>query len=134
LLGGRNTEQRLTQRLGLNAAQQNAVHTAIAESRVILKGVDQKERDLRTQLAAAVRSGNEGSIDQVSQELSAIHQQRTAVEAKAMSKIYASLDANQKARLDPELNRSLGVPGPRGPRGRGPRPAPNGNAPQPAQQ
>lgn len=135
LLGGPNVEQRLTARLNLSATQQNTVHTALEESKVILKGVDQQERDLRTQLTAAVRSGNSASIDQVSQQLSAIHQQRTATEAKALSKIYASLTADQKTKIDPELNRSMGAPGPGGGRGRGPRPgASNSAAPQPAQQ
>jgi hypothetical protein len=134
-LGGPNVEQRLTARLSLNATQQNTVHTAIEESKVILKGVDQPERGLRTQLAAAVRSGNSANIDQISQQLSAIHQQRTATEAQVLSKIYASLNADQKAKIDPELDRSLGAPGPKGARGRGPRNTPNGSAaPQPAQQ
>ncbi|HLH42738.1 MAG TPA: hypothetical protein VKV74_07125 [Bryobacteraceae bacterium] len=135
LLDRPNLEQRLTARLNLNATQQNAVHTAIEESKVILKGVAEQERGLRTQLAAAVRSGNSASIDQLSQQLSAIHQQRIATEAKALSKIYASLNADQKAKIDPEVNRSLGAPGPRGGLGRGPRAGGNNSAsPQPVQQ
>src|SRR5215471_17394010 len=137
LLGGPNVEQRLTARLNLNATQQNTVHTAIEESKVILKGLGEQERELHSQLGAAVRSSNSASIDQISQQLSAIHQQRTATEAKALSKIYAALDADQKTKMDPELNRSFGAPGPRGVgfRGRGQRTAPNGAAaPQPAQQ
>lgn len=131
-LSGPNVEQRLTARLNLDATQQNTVHTAIEESKVILKGVGEQERELHSRLSAAVRSGNSASIDQISQQLSAIHQQRTATEAKALSKIYASLNADQKAKIDPELNRSLGMPGgPRGARGRGPR---TGAAPQSAQQ
>jgi hypothetical protein len=83
-----------------------------------------------------VRSGNSASIDQISQQLSALHQQRTATEAKALSKIYASLNADQKAKIDPGLNRLLGAAGPRGAgvRGRIPRTAPIGAAaPQPGQ-
>jgi hypothetical protein len=134
-LGGPNAEQRLTARLNLNATQQNTVHTALEESKVILKGVAQQERDLRTQLSAAVRAGNSANIDQISQQLSAIHQQRTATEAKALSKIYASLNADQKAKIDPQLNRSLGAPGPRGARGRVPQTSANASAAQqPAQQ
>ena len=121
-----NAEQHLTQRLKLNAQQQNTVHTAIEESKVILKGAVQQEQTLRTQLTAAVKAGNEGNIDQISQQLATLHQQRTATESKALAKIYGSLSADQKIVMDRELNRQLDVPGPggRGPRpGRGPAPA-----------
>jgi hypothetical protein len=123
-------EQGLTQRLNLNAAQQNTTHTAIEEARVILKGSTQQERDLRTQLASAVKSGSEANIDRVSQDLANLHQQRTATESKALAKIYGSLSSDQKTVMDRELNRSLGVPGPgrRGPRHGG------GAPPQGAQQ
>jgi hypothetical protein len=125
-LEGRNVEQRLTKQLNLNATQQNTAHTAIEESKVILQGMDQKEAGLRTQLATAVRSGDASKIDSLTQELSTIHQQRSATEAKGISKIYASLSSDQKAKIDPAVNRALGVPGGR----RGPRPARNANAPQ----
>jgi hypothetical protein len=127
------TEQRLTQRLGLNAAQQNTAHTAIEETKVILKGAAQQERELRTQLATAVKSGDEAGIDRASQSLAALHQQRTSTESKAIAKIYGSLTADQKTLMDRELNRSLGVPG----QSRGPRPphGPNqSQQPQGAQQ
>jgi hypothetical protein len=129
-LEGRNVEQRLTKQLNLNATQQNTVHTAIEESKVILQGMDQKEAGLRTQLATAVRSGDASKIDELTQELSTTRQQRSATEAKAISKIYASLSSDQKAKIDPAVNRALGVPGGR----RGPRPARTGTAPPTPQQ
>jgi hypothetical protein len=113
-------EQRLTQRLSLNAAQQNTAHTAIEEAKVILKGGAQQERDLRNQLATAVKSGDEAGIERISQNLAALHQQRTSTEAKALSKIYGSLNSDQKTLMDRELGRSLGVTGQDG---RGPRPS-----------
>jgi Spy/CpxP family protein refolding chaperone len=119
-LGGPMSERRLTRLLNLNSEQQNKVHTAIEESRVMLQGTDQREREVRGQLATAVKSGDEAGIDRISQDLAAIRQQRTAVQAKTMAKIYASLNADQKALMERPLNRSLGVPGPRL---RGPRPA-----------
>jgi hypothetical protein len=127
-LEGRNVEERLTKQLNLNATQRNTVHTAVEESKLTLQGMDQKEAGLRKQLATAVRSGDASQIDSLTQELSSIHQQRTATEAKGLSKIYASLSSDQKAKIDPAVNRALGLPG--GRRGPGPRPAPNGNAPQ----
>src|SRR5579863_8065505 len=94
-MGGPISERRLTRELNLNSEQQNQVHTAIEESRVMLKGTDQRERDLRTQLAAAVKGGDEAGIDRISQDLATIQQQRTAVQAKTMAKIYGSLNADQ---------------------------------------
>jgi len=135
-LGGPLSERRLTQQLGLNAEQQNKVHTAIEESRVVQQGLAQKERDARTRLGTAVRSGNEAQIDSISQELAQLHQQRTAAQAKAMAKVYATLNPDQKTRIEGQLNRELGVPGigPGAP-GRGPGPRPRrGPAPPPPPQ
>lgn len=128
-----NAEQRLTQQLTLNAQQQNIAHTAIEEARVILKGAPQQERDLRSQLASAVKSGDEASIDRISQSLANLQQQRTATESKALAKIYISLNSDQKTLMDRALNRSMGAPGSRG---RGPRPGrgTGGNPPAGAQQ
>jgi Spy/CpxP family protein refolding chaperone len=119
--GGPLSERRLTQQLALNAEQQNKVHTAFEESRVAQQGMAQKEGDARTRLAAAVRTGNEAQIDSISTELSQLQQQRSAARAKTLSKVYATLTADQKTKIEGDLNRELGVPGPRG---RGPRRAP----------
>jgi Spy/CpxP family protein refolding chaperone len=125
-LGGPLSERRLTQQLGLNAEQQNKVHTAIEEARVVQRGMAQKEGDANTRLATAVRAGNEAQIDSISQELAQLHQQRTASRAKTIAKVYATLTPDQKTRIEGELNRTLGVPGVRGPGpgGRGPRRGP----------
>lgn len=121
-LGGPNVERRLTQRLGLNAAQQNTLHTALQEQQVQLKGLGDKTADLRTQLAAAVRAGDEGKIDQVTRDMAQVNQQRAAISAKTMAKVYASLNADQKAQIDRSLNRDLGL---KGRVRRGAPPAPN---------
>ncbi len=123
------TERRLTNQLGLDAVQQNKVHTAIEESRVAQQGMQQKMADLRTQLAAAVKAGNEANIDRISQDIAGIHQQQTAIHAKALSKIYASLNADQQPKFEQMMGRDLGVPGPR----RGPGPGPR-KQPPPARQ
>lgn len=119
----------MTQQLGLTAEQQNKVHTAIEEARVVQQGMAPKEGDARTRLATAVRAGNEAQIDSISTELSQLHQQRTASQAKALAKVYATLTPDQRTRIEGELNRTLGVPGVRGPGpagagGRGPRRGP----------
>jgi Spy/CpxP family protein refolding chaperone len=135
------SERRLTSQLGLTAEQQNKVHTVIAESSVQQQGLVTKEREIRTRLATAVKAGNEAQIDSVTQELSQVNQQRTAIHAKTVSKVYGALTAEQKAKVEPELSRSLGLPGPggprpgpRGPRRGGPGASPSAAAPPAAQQ
>src|SRR5262249_57200936 len=79
LLGGRNVERRLTQHLGLNATQQNTLHTALQEQQVLSKGLADQTTNLRTQLAAAVRAGDEAKIDQITRDMSQVNQQRSAI-------------------------------------------------------
>src|SRR6266853_4477469 len=100
ILDGPNAERRLTNVLGLNAEQQNKVHTAIEERNVQTKGLGERGAELRTQLSAAVKAGDEGKIDQVTQDLARLQQQQMAIQAKTMAKVYATLDADQKARID----------------------------------
>ncbi len=121
---GPMSERRLTRELNLNAAQQNTVHTALEEARVMLQGTAEQERDLRTQLATAVKSGDEASIDRISQGLANLQQQRIAVQAKAMAKISGSLNADQKTQIDRQLGRALGAQGPRPRAGRAPQAPP----------
>jgi hypothetical protein len=80
-----------------------------------------------------VKSGDESSIDRISQSLANLQQQRTATESKALAKIYGSLNADQKTLMDRALSRPTGAPGPRG---GGPRPGrgASGNPPTGAQQ
>ncbi len=134
---GPNAEARLTRQLGLDATQQNTLHTAILGAQVQRKGLNEKTASLQTQLAAAVKAGNESAIEGISRDISGLHEQQTSIHAKTLSTLYNSLNATQKAKVEPMINRELGVPGPgrgagdRGPGGRGPRPAqPTAVAPQ----
>ena len=109
--GGWMSEQRLTNQLNLDAVQQNKVHAAMEEARVAQQGLDQKVFDLRSQLAAAIKSGSEPNIDRVAQDMASVQQQQTAIHAKALAKIYGSLDAQQQARFERIMSRDLGTPG-----------------------
>ena len=126
--GGPNLERHLTKALNLTAEQQNKVHTAIEESRVQSKGMIQQAQTLHQSLAAAVKSGDEGQIDKAAQDMAALHQQQTAIHAKAMAKIYAALSPDQKAQVGKNLEMLMG-PGGRGP---GMRPARNPSQTKPA--
>jgi Spy/CpxP family protein refolding chaperone len=109
--GGQNFEQRLATDLGLNAEQQNKVHATLAESALVNKGSRQKIQDLHTALNAAIKSGNEGEIDRLSQEMATLHQQQTAAHAKSVAKIYSTLTADQKAKVGENLGMLMAGPG-----------------------
>ncbi len=128
---GPNAEARLTKQFGLDATQQNTLHTTIMSAQVQQKGMREKEGTLRTQLAAAVKAGSESAIDSAALEIETLHQQQTSIHAKALATVYASLTPAQQAKFLPMMNRELGMPGP----GRGPRQRPRGpQQPQPAPQ
>jgi Spy/CpxP family protein refolding chaperone len=59
-----------------------------------------KLRDERVALKAAVRTDNEGQIDQILQQDSQLNAQARAIHAKAMAKFYQILNPDQKARFD----------------------------------
>lgn len=120
-------ESRISQRLGLNATQQNALHTALEEERTQTQGIGEQIRNLHQNLVNAIKSGNSDQIDSVTQQLSSLDQQRNAIHAKSIMKVYSTLTADQKTKAGTNLEFLLG-PGPFG-RGMGPRPRP-GTAPQ----
>jgi Spy/CpxP family protein refolding chaperone len=133
-LFGPQAEARLTKQFGLNATQQNTLHTVLASAKVQEQGMREKETTLRNQLGTAVKGGDEGGIERASADIESLHQQQTSIRAKTLSTIYNSLNPAQKTKFEPMLNRELGLPGPgRGP-GRGPGPRPRGAQPAPATQ
>lgn len=119
--GPRDFESRLTQNLGLNAEQQNKVHTIMAESRLSQKGNGEQMQSLHASLTEAIKAGDEAKIDKITQDIGSLHQQQTANHAKTMAKIYGTLTADQKAKAGPNLEMLLG--GPMGGRRPGPPPA-----------
>ncbi|MGD1097788.1 MAG: Spy/CpxP family protein refolding chaperone [Bryobacteraceae bacterium] len=129
-------EQRLTQRLGLTAEQQNSIHTIIAEREVILRGNREQMQTLNKSLTAAIKTGNTSEIDSLSQQMASLHQQQIAQHSKSVAKMYAALTAEQQAKVGANLEMLRG-PGefmPRPGPGRGPGgPRPGGPAPPAAQ-
>ena len=106
--GAWNPETRLTQRLNLDATQQNTLHTALEEERTQTKGMMQQMRTLHQNLAAAIKAGNPDQIDSVTQQMANLDQQRIAIHAKEMMKVYSSLTADQKSKAGPNLEMLLG--------------------------
>jgi Spy/CpxP family protein refolding chaperone len=104
--------------LALTADQQNKIYTARADARVQTKGLREQASGLEDQLTAAIKAGDEAKIDSVSQDLSRLEGQITAIQSKAESRIYQTLTADQKAKLDKApggMNRMLRGRGPGGP-------------------
>lgn len=96
-------EARLTKQLSLNATQQNTVHTALADARVQTKGMMQQMQTLHTEMVTAVKNGDEAGIEKATTDISALRQQQDAIHAKAMAKIYAGLNADQKTKVGTHL-------------------------------
>lgn len=122
--GGPDTEARLTKTLNLNATQQNTVHTALQEHRVATSGLNEQMRTLNTQLHAAIKSGATDQINTLTTSISTIHQQILTSESMAASKIYASLNADQKTQIGDHIEMLMGG-GPGFGRGGPPRKRPN---------
>src|SRR5579883_62438 len=106
----RDFETRLAQNLNLTAEQQNKVHTVMAESRLSMQGVHQQMQTAQAALTEAIKSGDETQIDKASQNVANLHQQQTAIHAKATAKIYSALTADQKAKVGPNLELLMGGP------------------------
>src|SRR6202167_2710254 len=105
-------EARLTKHLSLNATQQNAVHTVLAERRVTTSAIGPQMRTLHTQMVTAVKNGDEAGMEKITTEMSALHQQEEVAHAKAASKIYASLTADQKTKIGNHLEMLMEHGGP----------------------
>jgi Spy/CpxP family protein refolding chaperone len=133
-----NFEKRLTAHLGLNATQQNGVHTALAEARVQQNGLGAQMRTLHGQMITAIKAGNSDQIDSLSSQMSELHKQQTAIHGKSMAKIYGSLTADQKTKVGANLEMLMGHMGFGGPGGPGPGPGmhrgPQSAQPAPAPQ
>jgi len=94
--------------LNLTADQEAKIRAAFDEA-AFRKGMVSQGRDLRNQLAAAVKAGDEAMIDQTSVALGKLLQEQIAVQAKTVAKVYAVLTPEQKTKLEQEVKRSLGL-------------------------
>jgi Spy/CpxP family protein refolding chaperone len=69
-------------------------------------------RTLHTQMITAVKNGDEAGMEKITTEMSALHQQEEVAHAKAASKIYASLTADQKTKIGNHLEMLMEHGGP----------------------
>ena len=110
--GAPMSERRLTKELGLNAEQSNRINTILQESRVAQQGNREKVSALHTSLATAVKNGDEGQIESITRDMGNLHQQELSARAKTWAKVMSTLNAEQKAKLAPRMDRMFGDFGP----------------------
>jgi len=95
--------------LNLTADQQTKIRAAFDEAAEFRRGSAELSLDLRKQLAAAVTSGDQAMIGQISEALGKILQEQIACQARTVAKVYAVLTPEQKTKLDQEVKASLGA-------------------------
>jgi len=95
--------------LNLTADQQAQIRAAFKAAAEFRTGMVGRGRDLRNQLAAAIKAGDQAKVEKASQDLGELLQQQIAFQAKTIAKVYALLTPEQKTKLDQEVGRSLGL-------------------------
>ncbi len=122
--GGRRGPGREAAQLGLTTDQQTLIKATRTDAATQSKPLRDQVHTLRQELEAAIKAGDTGKIDSLSPSIAQIEAQIGAIDAKAQAKIYGSLTADQKAKVDaaPGGLGRLGMMGRRGPGG--PPPAP----------
>jgi Spy/CpxP family protein refolding chaperone len=125
--GARRGPGREAALLGLTADQQTLIKTTRTTAATQSKPLRDQVRTLREELNSAIKAGDTGKIDSLTPSIAQIEGQIGAIDAKAQSKIYGSLTADQKAKVDAapgglgRLGMMMG--GRRGPGGPPPAPA-----------
>jgi Spy/CpxP family protein refolding chaperone len=109
--------QMLTRWLDLTADQQTQATAIFTNSANAGQDARTKMQDARTQLAAAIKANNIGTIDQISTTIGGLEGQLTGIQAKADASFYAILTVDQKAKYDQMGARGMGM-GPMGGPGR----------------
>ncbi len=107
LLGMRDL--RIAADLNLTADQQAKIRAAFQAAAEARMGVVDQTRDLRNQLASAVRAGDQAMIDQISEAMGAILQEQISTQAKTVAKVYGVLTPEQKTKLEEDVRHSLGL-------------------------
>lgn len=91
---------RIATQLELTEAQKQFAQNLFQENRAAVRPVMQQLRQVRQQMAAAVKANNEAEITRLAQEQAQLTAQLHAAHAKAMAKLYAQLTPEQKAKAD----------------------------------
>jgi hypothetical protein len=112
---------RLTRFFSLDAGQQSTVLGILTTADTQIQAIAPQIQPLRTTLATAIKSNNQGMISSTLLQISNLEEQEQVIRANAAGQIYATvLNAAQQAQVGNGLGPLMdGGPGP-GPGGRGP--------------
>ena len=86
--------------LGLTADQQTVIKAARTDAATQSKALRVQVHTLRGELDAAIKAGDTGKIDSLTPGIAQLEGQIGSIEAKAQAKIYGSLTADQKTKVD----------------------------------
>ena len=98
--GGRRGPGREAAQLGLTTDQQTLIKSTRADADTQSKPLRDQVRTLRQELEAAIKAGDTGKIDSLTPSIAQVEAQIGAINAIAQAKIYGSLTADQKAKVD----------------------------------
>jgi Spy/CpxP family protein refolding chaperone len=98
--GARRGPGREAALLGLTTDQQTLIKAARTDAATQSKPLRDQARTLQGELTAAIKAGDTGKIDSLTPSIAQIQGQIGAIDAKAQAKIYGSLTADQKAKVD----------------------------------
>ena len=91
---------RLTRRLGLSPDQASQAKSIFANARSQRQSLAPQLKAEHQALKAAIQSGNEAQIDQITSQNAQLNAQARAIHAKSMAKFYSILTPDQKAKFD----------------------------------
>ncbi|MGA2598754.1 MAG: Spy/CpxP family protein refolding chaperone [Bryobacteraceae bacterium] len=96
----RQPAQRMAAYLNLTPDQQAQAKAIRAQAREAAAPIREQLKQSRQALQAAIKSGNDAQIDQITQAQAPLMAQAAAIRAHAFEKFYATLTPDQKAKAD----------------------------------
>jgi Spy/CpxP family protein refolding chaperone len=120
--GGRgNRVEFLAGYLSLTAEQKTTATAIFADADKAVSSFSGQLKSANDALRDAIKAGQtDAQLETLAATIGTLHGQTTSIQAKAQSKFYALLTAEQKAKYDEMGGPGIGA-GPRGMQGRGPR-------------
>lgn len=99
--GGMNQLAILAKMLSLTASQQAQAKTILEQEETAAKPLVEQLKEAWDNLASAEKAGGpESEIDQIARSIGSLSGEILALDAKAQSRIYAELSAEQKQRVE----------------------------------
>lgn len=91
---------RIAQFLGLTEAQKEQAQTELQAARTASQPVRQQLKQMRQEMFQAIKANDEAKINQLSNQEATLQAKMTANRDLAFARIYSTLTADQKAKVD----------------------------------